>query len=55
MSRWEAGGGRGFVDFVDVNGDVVDAEGDSIVREEIARGLGVTDRVVYECGETTPT
>ena len=46
---------------MDVDGDVVDGGGnrevfrDGVAGEEIGRGSGVRDGVVYECDETTPT
>ena len=46
---------------MDVNGEVVDGGGDrevfrdGIAGEEIERGFGERDGVVYVCDETTPT
>ena len=43
-----------------VDGDVADDDGEreflrhGIAREEIGRGFGVRNRVVYECDETIP-
>ena len=46
---------------MDVNGNVVDGGGyrevfrGGVAGEEIGRGFGERDGVVYECDETTPT